>query len=923
MRWQRQLGVVGFVLGVLWAATLGRAEATFETETLPNGLKVVYAPMPTSPVVHVRVLYHVGAKDEQPDRQGFAHMFEHMMFRGSEHVPPEQHMRMIQQVGGTSNAFTSFDQTVYVNTVPATEVNLPLWLEADRMASFKVSPPIYATERQVVTEEWRLRQNQPYGTVFDELLKTMFTQHHYQWTPIGNMDHLRAATAPELQTFFNRYYVPNNAVLVITGKIDVPAVKAAVARDFAWIPKGADIVRVSPAEPEQKEARRKDLAMRVPLPRVMIGYPMPKWSDADQDALGLMLNILGSGRSSRLSQALVTGKTPLCTQAGTLGMSLEDGGTMGVTATVLAGKSVADVEKTLREQVALMREQPVTADELAKTKMQARLGLVERWRTTESTASELGEEMLFWGDLSRVNTAQQRIEAVTIADIQRVAKKYLLDTRATTLVVTPDPQAPLTASGPTSQAATQSATMPAETARVVKFPADYPAAAPLSSSVPVATFEKGVEKTIDGVQVIVMTDRRLGLVNWSLTFAGGSYLEPADKTGLAGLVATMVRHGPTGTSFNDFNELLEARGITLEVADGNDFTRVSGSCLTDQLGFALKQMHAMLQAPAFDAGEFANVKAATQSNTAMSLNSPTGVADRELNRAIYGDNYLGRYTTPATIGAVTLDDVKAYFSKVTYGRSGRAPILILAGDVSVEDGQKLAQELVKDLAARGGGTLEAVKVAAPETRRIVLVDRPDSKQANIRMGISAYDIRSDEKYAGSLASQILSAGIDSRLGRYVRAEKGLTYGVSGYFAPTRQDGMFLVTTDTKLESTVDAIEACFKVLADMKAEPVTAAELREAQLRTAGGMVMGMQTIWQQAQRRVDGILNGYPMDYYDVYPQRIGKVTADEIQGVMKKYVAEGKMTIVVVGPAAQLKTPLEKLGAVEVLPMPLQRGH
>src|SRR5918997_2782349 len=180
----------------------------FEEETLPNGLRVIYAPLRQAPVVHVRVLYHVGSKDERPDRQGFAHLFEHIMFRGSAHVKPEEHMKLIGTVGGYSNAFTSFDQTVYINTVPNNHLEMALYLEADRMASFKVDENIYKTERKVVAEEWRIRQNRPYGTMFEKFLANAFTKHAYQWTPIGNMDHLAAAEVAELQEFFNTYYLP-------------------------------------------------------------------------------------------------------------------------------------------------------------------------------------------------------------------------------------------------------------------------------------------------------------------------------------------------------------------------------------------------------------------------------------------------------------------------------------------------------------------------------------------------------------------------------------------------------------------------------------------------------------------------------------------------------------------------------------------
>ncbi len=209
---------------------------TWSTETLPNGLRVIYAPMASSPATHVRVLYHVGSRDERADRQGFAHMFEHMMFRGSAHVAPEEHMKLVGLVGGISNAFTSFDETVYHDTLPSQYTELALWLEADRMSSFRVSPAIFDIERKVVGQEWRLRLNQPYGGMFDQLMPEVFKKHPYQWTPIGDMADLQQAKSQELQAFFQHYYVPNNAILVVAGNIDADKTKDQVHKYYAWIP---------------------------------------------------------------------------------------------------------------------------------------------------------------------------------------------------------------------------------------------------------------------------------------------------------------------------------------------------------------------------------------------------------------------------------------------------------------------------------------------------------------------------------------------------------------------------------------------------------------------------------------------------------------------------------------------------------------
>ena len=896
----------------------------FEQETLPNGLHVIYAPLRQAPVVHVRVLYHVGSKDERPDRQGFAHMFEHMMFRGSAHVKPEQHMRLIGTVGGNSNAFTSFDQTVYVNTVPSEHLEMALYLEADRMASFKVDENIYKTERKVVAEEWRIRQNRPYGTMFEKFLANAFSKHSYRWTPIGNMDHLRAAEVAELQEFFNTYYLPNNAVLVIAGDFDLAEAKKLVHRYYAWIPAGPKVERQIPAEPEQTEARRVALPDRVPLPAVMIGYHLPPYESEDHDALGLLGSILSGGRSARLDRMLVYTEKPLAVNVSAGPMVLEDAGVFNVSATVMQGRDPKAVEKMLVDAIAEVVEKGVTAEELEKAKTQARVDLIRGRQTAVDLAGQLGDEALFADDPNRVNTALARLEAVTVQDVQDVAKKYLRPTRSTTMHVQPDPTgAAARADGAGANKAEQTAEAPVASQRPVrprevKFPADWPESPMMGAVKSAATFEKGTETQANPAQVIVMSDHRLPLVSWSLTTRRGSHSDPKGKEGLAALTGEMLRRGAGGLTFEQLNRDLESRGITIEVSDGGDYTRIGGSSTTDQLEHAIERTRQVLLSPEFPAAEFERLKEQTINQLALSRENPRTVGDMDLDAALFGDSPLGRIPTPESVAAITLDDVKNFYRD--YIKPNDA-ILIVSGDVAVEKGQALAKQLLAGWKA--GETPEPTYdlPAAPAKRRIILVDRPGGKQATINMGIPAYTIRSDEKFAGSIASQILTSGIDSRLGRYVRAQKGLAYGVHGVFQPGRQGGAFVAGTDTAVESTADTIEAIFKVLHDLHKEDVTAVELAEAKTRVAGSMVMGMQTIQQQAGYRVDAILNGYPIDYYDKYPQRVAEVTAEQVRAVMNKYVKDDQMVIVVVAPAEAVKEQLQRLGEVEVLPMPARR--
>ncbi|HEY4329223.1 MAG TPA: pitrilysin family protein [Phycisphaerae bacterium] len=928
-------------LAPAWAQTAPAASApalqtgssgsqTWSTEILGNGLKVIYAPMPASPTTHTRVIYHVGSRDERSDRQGFAHMFEHMMFRGSAHVAPEEHMKLIGLVGGYSNAFTSFDETVYVNTLPASYTQMALWLEADRMSSFKVSRQIFETERKVVGEEFRMRLNQPYGGMFDQLMPEVFKNHPYQWTPIGNMQHLQAADLGDIQAFFSKYYVPNNAILVIAGNIDVAKTRQQVNDYFGWIPPRGlkDTVertttvtnfvvdRHIPQEPPQTEPRRLEIKMTAPLPRVLLAYRMPRNDSPDIDTIGLLLTVLGDGESSRIYRSLVTTENPLCVSAGAVAEPLEDGGLMGIMATVLNGKDPAAVEKILRTEIAAVRDKPVTAEELEKAKQQERMRLAERFETAEKVATELGDEMLAHNDLSRVPTARARLEATTVADLQRVAKTYFQDAGTNTMIITPGTPAPPAAA---LAAATAPNPSTAPATPPVIFPKDFPVQPPMSGKLPEAVFEKGTETTVNLTgstgpgHVIVMEEHRMPTINWTLALRSGSHAEPKGKEGLASMTAAMLERGPKGKTYDEFNDALESRAITLGVSDGGDVTKISGNCLKEQFPYAVSAMTQMLLTPAFDEGEFGRLKDQMLSELTLSLNNAQTLASRELTKDLYGDSPLGRLTTPASISAITLDDVKKFYAD-NYRADGA--VMMISGDIATPDGQKIATNILTGMKTGGLPVVQYPTAQTPPARRIVLIDKPDAKQSAIRLAIPAYSIKSDEKFAGSLANQMLSAGIESRLGRYVRAEKGYVYGVQAIFSPNRQAGAFVGQTDTKFETTADTVTAMFKVFDDMKAAEVPAPELADAKFRVAGSLLMSMETISDQAARRVDGMLNGYPADYYDKYSQRISQVDTAQIKTIMNKYAQEDHMIVVVVAPAAAVKDQLEKLGKVEVVP-------
>jgi len=495
-----------------------------------------------------------------------------------------------------------------------------------------------------------------------------------------------------------------------------------------------------------------------------------------------------------------------------------------------------------------------------------------------------------------------------------VAKKYLVTSGKTTVVYQRGDAPTTLPTPPINAPVVQSASVVEP--RVSAFPDGYTKSPPVNKNMPHVLFDKGVETNALGVKVITLDDARLPIVNATVVYRNGSFAEPSDKTGVADLTAQLMRRGAAGKSLQELSGDLETRGITIEIADQGDNTRVRIQSPADQLAYAVARAQEIVATPNLDAGEFEKLKRQRIGQLTQSLSNPSTAAAREMSFALYGDTPLGRSMMPASFQRITLDDVRAWYDKVYRGEK----MVVFSGDVRPDVATKLAAAFAtQSPKTERISTLPTTQPSAK--RRVIVIDNPQGQQAAIRMGISVYDLTSDDKFAGAVAGEILSSGIDSRLGRYVRAEKGLTYGAYAYFRPRRMAGQFSGTVDTKLETAADAIEAMLKVYNDLKTQDVTAEELSDAQSRVAGDMLMLTQTSAQQATRRVDQVLNDYPLDYYDTYPQRIAQVTAAQVRGVMNTYVDDNRLTFVVVGPAEKLVEQLKRIGEVEVVQMPLNR--
>ncbi len=411
----------------------------YTTHKLVNGLQVILLEDHEVPIINLQVWYHVGAKDEPPGHTGFAHLFEHLMFKGSAHVAAEEHSRIIESVGGFDNAETGDDVTQFFETFPSNYLERVLWLEADRMGSLNVSEENFKSEREVVKEERRVRiENQPYGYLQEDLRAAAFTVHGYQHTPIGSMEDLDKATIQDVRDFFNTYYKPNNATLVIVGDFDSRQALIWTKKYFDGIPSSAKpIPRLNNPEPPQTAERVvKKSYSNTPLPAVVIGYKIPARYAPDAYPLDLASNILAGGESSRLYQTLVY-KEQIAVQAAGFGSFSEDPNLFWAYAIMNQGHTADAGEKALIGVLDGMKSEPVDSKELEKAKNQEISGFVLGRDTDQEKAEALASAAVIGKNPALANTELDHYLTISPADIQRVAKDYFELQRATVLIVTP------------------------------------------------------------------------------------------------------------------------------------------------------------------------------------------------------------------------------------------------------------------------------------------------------------------------------------------------------------------------------------------------------------------------------------------------------------------------------------------------------
>ena len=437
----------GIAAATLLAATMPKV--TFTDTRLKNGLRVIVSEDHSAPVFSIAVNYNVGSRDERKGRTGFAHLFEHMMFKGSENVGPGEHFTLVFNNGGSMNGTTNKDRTLYFETMPANQLDLALFLEADRMRSLEITKENLDNQRHAVQEERRLgMDNQPYGKTFEAVDELAYDNFAYEHSVIGSMDDLNAASVEDVASFFKTYYAPNNAVLAIVGAVRAPEVLAKARKHFESIPSQPAPPGVELAEPKQAQERRLTLDDALArLPRIDVAYKIPPSLSPDDDALSVLATVLSGGRSSRFYEQIVRQKQ-LASNASAFKGESRGPGLFRVVATVVPGKSVADVEAALFEEIEQVKSGTIAGWEIEKARSSAKRGFIAGLQSSLNRAITLSQYALFYDNPGLINTRYERINGVTAADVQRVARTYLTPENRTVVITNPKKTTPTnTASG--------------------------------------------------------------------------------------------------------------------------------------------------------------------------------------------------------------------------------------------------------------------------------------------------------------------------------------------------------------------------------------------------------------------------------------------------------------------------------------------
>ncbi len=902
---------------------LSIAPLAFTCKKLANGLRVYTMPDKNTANVSVTVWYDVGSKDDPAGRSGFAHLFEHLMFKSTTNLPPEGFDRLTEDAGGFNNASTWNDFTNYYETVPANHLERVLWGEADRMGSLVIDEANFKSEREVVKEE--LRQSylsNPYGKLLGlYLYQSGFSVHPYGRPGIGSIENLDAATIEDVRAFHAAYYRPDNAILVVSGNFDEATLEGYVKKYFTGItaPK-REIPRVTAVEPARTEARSYTVyEPNVPLPAVVMSWPTPDAASPDNAALTLMDAILLRGQSSRLYQSLVYEQQV----AADIGSNFEITAQPGLYALYVIlsdGKTAEQGRAALKAQIARMRDTVVTPAELEEARNELITAALQGRETSDGRADDLARSIILYRNAKASDELLARLQAVSAEDIQRVARAIMEDTKSVTINYLPEamqkgaPEATF-ADAPTIQ--TSRIDIPAAEIPVYSLAAEGARKLPPEAGPPVAAkVPSAREKTLaNGLRVIVASKPGLPLISASLRISAGSAFDPAGKAGLASMTANLTTRGTKSRSATQIASEIESLGAVIDAGSGPDATDVSISTRSDKVKQAFAIMADVVQNPAFAQAELDRARQETLDNIKVQLTQPRAVGGLAMNRAIFGASPYGGTPTVKSISSLKQEELKAFHADKW---RPDAAVLVIAGDVTPDAGFALAEEALGAWARPAAAPAGAPAAGAPAAARAVTLDMPKIGQAAVFLGRTGPSRLSDDYYATVVANNVLGGGYSARLNAEIRIKRGLSYGANASLSARKQPGPIVAAAQTRNEAVPQVIDLMIAEFTRLGSEPIPDQELSARKAVIIGGFGRSVETAAGVASQYSALAQFGLPLEKLQTYSKEISAVTAEQAQAAAKAYYDPSSATLVVVGDADKFWSDVkDKRRGMERLPV------
>ena len=908
------------------AELVARVDIPFEQFTLPNGLRVVVHTDRKAPLVSVGVWYHVGSKDEPAGKAGYAHLFEHLMFYGSQHNRQE-HFKPLEAIGATDfNGTTSFDRTNYFQTVPTPALPLALFLESDRMGWLlpALSQEKLDAQRGVVFNEKKQGENQPYGLVFPALLAGLYpADHPYSGSSIGRVADLERATLDDARAWFAGNYGPNNAVLVLAGDIDAATARPLVEAAFGQIPVGPTPARFAAPVPERQTTTRAVMRDKVATARLVRGWVTPGLAHADTVDLSIALATLAGGATSVLNEALVRDeRLAVAVSGGTL--ALEDGGFATLSVDVRPGVDPAVVEARIDALLADWLQAGPSGDDVSRVAMRAAAGTIRGLEKVGGFGGKgvaLAEGALYAGNPADYRRELAAYAAATPQSVRAAANRWLAKGDHRISVLPGERDAADVTPTPLPRKLLREA-VPAAGSAAVGVPIDRAKGLPAVGGMTKLTLPPIERATLsNGMKLVFAPSRAVPVVRLLLSFDLGIAGDDRAKPGTQAMMLAMLDEGSNGTlgprSGPETARALERLGASFSAGAGLDRTRLGLNALVPNLAPSVALFADMIRTPTFDAGQLERIRVQALTGLEAEASSPQGLAYRVLPELLYGAGHpyglsFSGSGTQAGLQAIARADLQAFHGRLR----PQDATLFVVGDSSMAEIVPLLERHLGGWASQTPAAVAAaVKTpatvaAVPRTRteRIIFIDRPGSPQSLIVAGAVSPLTGRDDTLALTLANDVFGGGITSRLNQDLREKKNWSYGASSGFSQTARAMPFQLSAPVQSDRTGDSIAAIRALLGDYRTQqPPTMDEIDRARASIVRSLPGDFETGGALLGSLERNLALGRPDDHVATLPARLAAVSVAAVKAA--PVPAPEQLVWVVVGDRATVLPQLQAL--------------